>query len=106
MKLNSHLLLCHNFRAPLEVHLTSSTLTLSQQRHAISKATYASNKFKKTNEMGKYVSDSMKKKFGSFWAVFVDLPENTKTVKRTCDTDKVMIFQVNENDFIVCQVMR
>jgi len=86
--------------------LTSSTLTLSQQRLAIDKATYASHKFKKSSEMVKYVTEAMKKKFGSFWAVFVDQPENTKVVKRTCDTDKFMIFQVNDVDFIVCKIMR
>ncbi|XP_054160171.1 uncharacterized protein LOC128958351 [Oppia nitens] len=92
--------------APLEVHLTSSTLTLAQQRLAIDKATYASHKFTKTKAMGKYIGDAMKKKFGHFWAVFIDQPENTKVVKRTCDTDQVMIFQINNVDFIVCQVMR
>lgn len=94
------------FRAPLEVHLTSSTLTLDQQRLAIDKATYASHKFTKSKSMSKYVGDAMKKKFGHYWAVFIDQPESTKVVKRTCDTDRAMIFQVNDVDFIVCKVMR
>lgn len=82
-------------------------MPLAQQRYAITKATYASHKFENAKNMARYVKAAMKKKFRHFWEVFVESPKaELKQVKRTCDSNNIMNFSVNEMHFIVCRVMR
>lgn len=79
---------------------------MPMQRYALKEASSALKKFVSQDKVGKQLSNSMQKHFGSHWAVFVDQPENNRIVKRTCDMDKYMMFELNRVDFILCQIMR
>ncbi|KAH9417889.1 hypothetical protein DERP_015371 [Dermatophagoides pteronyssinus] len=94
------------FIAPVDIDIKTAKMPIDQQRFAITKAEYAALKFENPKDMARYVKAAMKKRFGSFWEVFIEQKMSNKTVKRTCDSKFVMNFSVNELAFIVCQVMR
>lgn len=94
------------FIAPVDIDLKTAKMPIDQQRFAITKAEYAALKFENPKDMARYVKAAMKKRFGSFWEVFIEQKMSNKTVKRTCDSKFVMNFSVNDLAFIVCRVMR